>query len=67
MDETCIKIDIEIDIDVTDGTNEDKINDYKLPHNGRPITKMEVLPNKKYLVTYCDIVKMTIRLSIGML
>ncbi|GBC02745.1 hypothetical protein RclHR1_00480002 [Rhizophagus clarus] len=47
MGEISVKIDNEIDeTDVID------INNSKLPHNGKPIAKIEVSPNEKYLVTY---------------
>src|SRR4051794_4272550 len=46
MDEISVKIDNEIDINKIDV---DKIGK---PHNGKPITKIEVSPKEKYLVTY---------------
>jgi hypothetical protein len=51
------KIDIdEIDVDKNDVDNIftfDGINDEPhKPHNGKPITMMEISPNEKYLITY---------------
>src|SRR3954462_12815880 len=62
MDEISVNIDNENDInkiDVThkdkiDVTHKDKIDKYNPPHNGKPITMIEVSPNEKYLVTYSN-------------
>jgi hypothetical protein len=55
MGEISVKIDNEtdneIDFDKIDFTDKDKIDTDK-PHNGLPITEIEVSPNEKYLVTY---------------
>ena len=44
-------IDDKID-DIDNNTGNDKIDNK--PHNGKPITKIEVSPNEKYLVTYSE-------------
>jgi WD40 repeat protein len=44
MDEISVRIDNDID-------NKFYIDNDK-PHNGKPITKIEVSPNEKYLITY---------------
>uniref|UniRef100_U9UR74 Uncharacterized protein n=1 Tax=Rhizophagus irregularis (strain DAOM 181602 / DAOM 197198 / MUCL 43194) TaxID=747089 RepID=U9UR74_RHIID len=52
MSETFVKIDgINIDINNVDNNKIDIDNDIK-PHKNKPITKIEVSPNEKYLVTY---------------
>jgi WD40 repeat protein len=48
MDEISVKID---DIDNKYDIDDDEPDE---PHNGQPITKIEVSPNEKYLVTYSE-------------
>ncbi|PKC50551.1 hypothetical protein RhiirA1_486028, partial [Rhizophagus irregularis] len=55
MDDISIKINDDVNkIDVD--KNDDKIftlNDINdEPHNGKPITMIEISPNEKYLITY---------------
>jgi WD40 repeat protein len=64
MDEVSIAIDDEIKIDTdeydideneTNDSDKDNIDNYKNdkpPHNGKPITNIELSPGGKYLVSY---------------
>ena len=67
MDDIFVKINddankIEIEVDKNDvDKNEDEIFTFDNElHNGKPITKIEISPNEKYLITYskedCSIV-----------
>ncbi|PKY50974.1 hypothetical protein RhiirA4_467762 [Rhizophagus irregularis] len=50
MDEISIKIDEKSDIDIDKPHNDKLLNNN--PHNDKPVTKIEISPNEKYLVTY---------------
>lgn len=50
MDEISIKIDEKSDIDI-DKPHNDKLHNNN-PHNDKPVIKIEISPNEKYLVTY---------------
>jgi hypothetical protein len=50
------QVDDKIDIDKTDDIDyfDKDIIDNDKPHNGKPITKIEVSPDESYLVTYSE-------------
>ncbi|PKB97836.1 hypothetical protein RhiirA5_432418 [Rhizophagus irregularis] len=47
-------IKIEIDNNNIGSTEKIESDDNKSPHNGKPITKVEISPNEEYLVTYSE-------------
>lgn len=47
-------IKIEIDNNNISSIKKIESDDNKSPHNGKPITKIEISPNEEYLVTYSE-------------
>ncbi|PKY30787.1 hypothetical protein RhiirB3_448053, partial [Rhizophagus irregularis] len=58
IDDDTNKIEIEVDKIDVDKIDVDKIfifdDEPHKPHNGKPITMIEISPNEKYLITYSE-------------
>jgi len=54
LDNPGESINMNLDPHKDEKNGNDIIDDKNKPHNGRPITKIEISPNAKYIVTYSE-------------